>query len=68
MVRRPSIKTVRRIRERIGSQVQVAEWLGVAPQTISRYETGALAIPTWYPLALSGLESFVVAISPKEKP
>lgn len=44
-------------RERLGlTQVQLAETLGYASNTVSRYETGTLEIPKYMELVLEALE------------
>ena len=44
-------------RERLGlTQVDLAKILGVATNTISRYETGAVEIPEWMDLIFEALE------------
>ena len=45
-------------RERLGlTQVQLAETLGYASNTVSRYETGTLGIPKYIELVLEALEA-----------
>jgi transcriptional regulator with XRE-family HTH domain len=45
-------------RRRLGlSQKKLAALLGVARETVNRYESGALPIPRWLPLAVEGLEA-----------
>lgn len=52
----PSPQEVKFARKTMGlSQVAVAKELGLTQETISRYETGALAIPGEYRFALAGL-------------
>ena len=44
-------------RERLGlTQAQFAEILGVASNTVSRYETGLLEIPKYFELIFEALE------------
>lgn len=44
-------------RERLGfTQAAFAEILGVAPNTISRYETGLVEMPKWIELVIEALE------------
>ena len=38
------------------SQQAVARAFGVAPSTVRRWLSGALAVPQWVPLAMVGLE------------
>ena len=42
-------------RTRLGTQAEVAAWLGISRETIARRETGALLITTEAALALSSL-------------
>lgn len=44
-------------RERLGlKQADFAKALGVAPNTVSRYETGSVPIPEWMDLIFEALE------------
>lgn len=46
-----------RLRLLIGTQQYVADQLGVARETISRYEREGAEVPQWYIAALEGLRS-----------
>lgn len=52
----PKIDLVRK-RLLIGTQQQVADQLGVARETISRYEREGAEVPQWYMVALEGLRA-----------
>lgn len=51
-------KEFKRRRKALGlKQLQLAQELGVAPETISRWENAKWTIEPWVNLALKGLES-----------
>lgn len=50
-------KELKHRRERLGlTQKELAELLGITPNTIARYESGLLKIPKYMDLALEALE------------
>lgn len=50
-------KELKRRRERLGlTQKELAQILGIAPNTVTRYESGVLKIPKYMDLALEALE------------
>jgi transcriptional regulator with XRE-family HTH domain len=50
-------KELKERRQALGwTQAQLADRLGVKPNTVARWENGVLEVPVWLPLALATLE------------
>lgn len=54
---------LRSMRETLGTQVAVGKQLGVAAESISRWERGVVVVPRWYVHALTGLAQAVASVA-----